>query len=79
MTRSGSKGVRGMGYKSLTDEEIIEAFKCCMRPPKCDNCPCRIHPENCKDEMEKAVLRLINRLRAENKSLSESIYEKGLL
>lgn len=58
-----------MENKKLTDEEIIEAFKCCMRPPKCDNCPCRIDPRNCKDVMERAVLDLINRLQAENKRL----------
>lgn len=50
-----------MSYSKLTDNDTIKAFECCMRPPKCDDCPYRIDPRNCKDVLEKSVLNLINR------------------
>ena len=54
----------------LTENHIVQAYKCCITR-KCDECPLqKIANPYCKEDVMGEMLNIINRLEAENKALN---------
>lgn len=66
--------------KKFTDEQIIEALKCCIAQENCEEVSCEICPYDkvydCKEVMLKNVLDIFNRKNAENERLKAKILVK---
>lgn len=66
--------------KRFTDEQIIEALKCCIAQENCEEVSCEICPYDkvydCKEVMLKNVLDIFNRKNAENERLTAKILVK---
>lgn len=56
----------------MTDNDIIEAFKCCNINCDCLGCPNKADRDTCKG-VGKEVLDLINRQKAEIESLKDKL------
>ena len=54
----------------MTNEEIVQALRCCKFGEPCDRCPV-VRDQNCVDVMHKCAADLIERLTAENAALRE--------
>ena len=55
----------------MTDKEIVQALRCCADHSCSAKCPAFPAGLNCREEMHKEVLALIERLTAENAALRE--------
>lgn len=60
----------------MNDNDIIKALECCNRPANqtsCDDCPYQFSDEKCSSKLIDDAIDLINRQKAENESLGESV------
>lgn len=57
----------------MTDEEIVQALRCCADHSCSAKCPAFPAGLDCREEMHKEVLALIERLTAENAALREKV------
>jgi hypothetical protein len=64
-----------MTEHKFTDEEIIKAFEVCAVAgyPHCNECPLRNKSIICRDVLFERVFRIINRQKAEIKSLEDTL------
>ena len=56
----------------MTNEEIVQALRCCKFGEPCDRCPV-VRDQNCVDVMHKCAADLIERLTDENAALREKV------
>lgn len=59
----------------MTDNEIIEALKCCKKDgfhPRCRKCPLSQYAD-CQTRLEREIFPLVNRQRAEIEDLKETL------
>lgn len=56
----------------MTDQEIVQALRCCKFGEPCDRCPV-VSDQNCVNVMHKRAADLIERLTAENAALREKV------
>ena len=60
----------------MTDEEIVKAFECCNDNYSCPaDCPLYEDDRDCLSALNKPVLNLINRQKAEIESLKDILYD----
>lgn len=57
----------------MTDKEIVQALRCCADHRCSAKCPAFPAGLDCREEMHKEVLALIERLTAENAALREKV------
>lgn len=57
----------------MTDQEIVQALRCCADHSCSAKCPAFPAGLDCREEMHKEVLALIERLTAENAALREKV------
>lgn len=57
----------------MTDQEIVQALRCCADHRCSAKCPAFPAGLDCREEMHKEVLALIERLTAENAALREKV------
>ncbi len=57
----------------MTDKEIVQALRCCADHSCSTKCPAFPAGLDCREEMHKEVLALIERLTAENAALRENV------
>lgn len=57
----------------MTDKEIVQALRCCADHSCSAKCPAFPAGLDCREEMHKEVLALIERLTAENAALREKV------
>ena len=57
----------------MTDKEIVQALRCCADHSCSAKCPAFSAGLDCREEMHKEVLALIERLTAENAALREKV------
>ena len=57
----------------MTDQEIVQALRCCADHSCNAKCPAFPAGLDCREEMHKEVLALIERLTAENAALREKV------
>ena len=57
----------------MTDQEIVRALRCCADHSCSAKCPAFPAGLDCREEMHKEVLALIERLTAENAALREKV------
>ena len=62
----------------MTNEEIVQALRCCQFGEPCDRCPV-VRDQNCVDVMHKCAADLIERLTAENAALRKEIEWKDMV
>lgn len=63
----------------MTYEEIIRALRCCADHSCSDKCPAFPAGLDCREEMHKEVLALLERLTAENADLGKEIEWKNMV
>lgn len=63
----------------MTDQEIIQALRCCADYSCSAKCPAFNGGLDCREEMHKEVLALIERLRAENAAMRKEIEWKDMV
>ena len=63
----------------MTDKEIIRALRCCADHSCSDKCPAFPAGLDCREEMHKEVLALLERLTAENADLRKEIEWKDMV
>lgn len=56
----------------MTDQEIVQALRCCKFGVPCEKCPV-VGNKDCFDEVNTAAAELIERLTAENAALREKV------
>ena len=57
----------------MTDQEIVQALRCCADHSCSAKCPAFSAGLDCREEMHKEVLALLERLTAENAALREKV------
>jgi hypothetical protein len=57
----------------MTGQEIVQALRCCAENSCSDKCPAFPAGLDCREEMHKEVLALLERLTAENAALREKV------
>ena len=57
----------------MTRQEIVQALRCCAENSCSDKCPAFPTGLDCREEMHKEVLALLERLTAENAALREKV------
>ena len=57
----------------MTDQEIVQALRCCADHSCSAKCPAFPAGLDCREEMHKEVLALVERLTAENAALREKV------
>ena len=57
----------------MTEKEIVQALRCCTDHSCGDKCPAYQAGLDCREEMHKEVLALLERLTAENAALREKV------
>lgn len=57
----------------MTDKEIVQALRCCADHSCSAKCPAFPAGLDCREEMHKEVLALVERLTAENAALREKV------
>lgn len=63
----------------MTDKEIVRALRCCADHSCSAKCPAFPAGLDCREEMHKEVLALIERLTAENAALKKEIRKAGCM
>ena len=63
----------------MTDQEIVQALRCCADHSCSAKCPAFPAGLDCREEMHKEVLALIERLTAENAALKKEIRKAGCM
>lgn len=61
----------------MTDQEIVQALRCCADYSCSAKCPAFNGGLDCREEMHKEVLALIEHLRAENAALRADLRKNG--
>lgn len=56
----------------MTDQEVVQALRCCAYGMRCEKCPARDNPD-CIDAVDARASAAIERLRAENAALREKV------
>ena len=57
----------------MTDQEIVQALRCCSEDRPCAECPVREKEKTCIDELCRYAVAIIERLTAENAALREKV------
>lgn len=63
----------------MTGQEIVQALRCCADHSCSAKCPAFPAGLDCREEMHKEVLALIERLTAENAALKKEIRKAGCM